>query len=205
MTRMTEPDCAVMCNLINTHTQDQCEWHRMTRMTGPDCAIMGNLVNKHTHTHTHTPSIPVHKAYWVYAKSSGWFLGARNHPRKAVIGKKVSIGLSSGSPKSETWTRSSVDARVALRTVIYLGSVSLLFRSPYACACRREQIEDLMGINKDDDETSAMQATLAKASKEMKMLVDRQDQQLKVGLTTSEKQIGQGCGKQRGGRAAGAE
>ena len=29
MTRMTRPDCAVMCNLINTHT--------------------------HTHTHTHTP------------------------------------------------------------------------------------------------------------------------------------------------------
>ena len=51
MTRMTGPDCAVMCNLINTHThththaqqvslihpwEDQREWHRMTRMTGPD-------------------------------------------------------------------------------------------------------------------------------------------------------------------------
>ena len=64
MTRMTEPDCAVMCNLINTHThthththtpwEDQCEWHRMTRMTGPDCAAMCNLINTHTHTHTHT-------------------------------------------------------------------------------------------------------------------------------------------------------
>ena len=30
MTRMTEPDCVVMCNLINTHT------------------------HAHTHTHTHT-------------------------------------------------------------------------------------------------------------------------------------------------------
>ena len=47
MTSMTGPDCAVMCNLINTHThthtlpwEDQCEWHRMTRMTGPDCAVM---------------------------------------------------------------------------------------------------------------------------------------------------------------------
>ena len=53
MTRMTRPDCAVMCNLINIHTyihtyiqvslippwEDQCEWHRMTRMTGPDCAV----------------------------------------------------------------------------------------------------------------------------------------------------------------------
>ena len=61
MTRMTGPDCADMCNLINTdrHTlipnwDDQCEWHIMTRMTGPDCAVMCNLVNTHTHTHTHT-------------------------------------------------------------------------------------------------------------------------------------------------------
>ena len=49
MTRMTRPDCAVMCNLINTHTH-QCEWHRMTRMTGPDCVVMCNLINTHTHT-----------------------------------------------------------------------------------------------------------------------------------------------------------
>ena len=56
MTRMTGPDYAVMCNLINTHThthtrEDQCEWHRMTKMTGPDCAVMCNLINTHTHTH----------------------------------------------------------------------------------------------------------------------------------------------------------
>ena len=60
MTRMTGPDCVVMCNLINTHThthththprEDQCEWHRMTRMTGPDCVVMCNLINTHTHTH----------------------------------------------------------------------------------------------------------------------------------------------------------
>ena len=25
----------------------------MTRMTGPDCAVMCNLTNTHTHTHTH--------------------------------------------------------------------------------------------------------------------------------------------------------
>ena len=25
----------------------------MTRMTGPDCAVMCNLINTHTHTHTH--------------------------------------------------------------------------------------------------------------------------------------------------------
>ena len=70
MTRMTGPDCAVMCNLINTHThtphidqrfskqvsfippwEDQREWHRMTRMTRPDCAVMCNLINTYTHAH----------------------------------------------------------------------------------------------------------------------------------------------------------
>ena len=54
MTRMTGPDCVVMCNLINTHThthEDQFEGHRMTRMTRPDCVVMCNLINTHTHTH----------------------------------------------------------------------------------------------------------------------------------------------------------
>ena len=64
MTRMTRPDCAVMCNLINIHTyintyihtyvEDQCEWHRMTRMTGPDCVVMCNLINTYIHTYIHT-------------------------------------------------------------------------------------------------------------------------------------------------------
>ena len=29
----------------------------MTRMTRPDCAVMCNLINTHTHTHTHTHTI----------------------------------------------------------------------------------------------------------------------------------------------------
>ena len=68
MTRMTGPDCVVMCNLINTYTyvhtyiisiimipprEDQCEWHRMTRMTGPDCVVMCNLINTYIHTYVH--------------------------------------------------------------------------------------------------------------------------------------------------------
>ena len=87
MTRMTGPDCVVMCNLINTHThtslippwEDQREWHRMTRMARLDCAVMlllllllfltfSALVANpkknvqfntyiHTHTHTHTPFV----------------------------------------------------------------------------------------------------------------------------------------------------
>ena len=41
--------------------EDQCEWHRMTKMTGPDCAVMCNLINIHTyiqyiHTYIHTRS-----------------------------------------------------------------------------------------------------------------------------------------------------
>ena len=32
--------------------EDQREWHRMTRMTRPDCAVMCNLINTHTHTHS---------------------------------------------------------------------------------------------------------------------------------------------------------
>ena len=32
--------------------EDKREWHRMTRMTRPDCAVMCNLINTHTHTHT---------------------------------------------------------------------------------------------------------------------------------------------------------
>ena len=47
MTRMTGPDCAVMCNLI------KCEWHRTTRMTGPDYAAMYNLIHKHNTLHAH--------------------------------------------------------------------------------------------------------------------------------------------------------
>ena len=35
--------------------EDQREWHRTTRMTRPDCAVMCNLIN--THTHTHSPPL----------------------------------------------------------------------------------------------------------------------------------------------------
>ena len=33
--------------------EDQCEWHRMTRMTGPDCVVMCNLINTYIHTNIH--------------------------------------------------------------------------------------------------------------------------------------------------------
>ena len=64
MTRMTGgPDCAVMCDLINTwyiHThivamsivdppwEKQYEWHRMARMTELDGAVMCSLISTHS-------------------------------------------------------------------------------------------------------------------------------------------------------------
>ena len=35
----------------------QCEWHRITRMTGPDCAVMCNLINIHTDIHTYIHAV----------------------------------------------------------------------------------------------------------------------------------------------------
>ena len=37
--------------------EDQREWHRMTRMTRPDCAVMCNLINIHTYIHTYTHAL----------------------------------------------------------------------------------------------------------------------------------------------------
>ena len=36
----------------------------MTRMTGPDCVVMCNLINIHTHTHTHTLIINLSIISW---------------------------------------------------------------------------------------------------------------------------------------------
>ena len=71
----------------------------------------------------------------------------------------------------------------------YISRILLIPRAPCVRVSMREQIEDLMGINKDDDEESVMEATLGKASMEMKMRVHQRDQQLKVGLPTSGKTI----------------
>ena len=37
-------------SIIDPPREDQCEWHRMTRMTGPDCVVMCNLINTYIHT-----------------------------------------------------------------------------------------------------------------------------------------------------------
>ena len=53
-THTCRPTC--MHTYIHTYMEDQCEWHRMTRMTGPDIAVMCNLINIHTYlpTYMHT-------------------------------------------------------------------------------------------------------------------------------------------------------
>ena len=45
--------------------EDQCEWHRRTRMTGPDCAVMCNLINIHTYIHRYIDTY-IHKYIHTY-------------------------------------------------------------------------------------------------------------------------------------------
>ena len=45
MTRMTGPDCVVMCNLINTYIHIHTYIHTL---------VMCNLINTYIHTHIHT-------------------------------------------------------------------------------------------------------------------------------------------------------
>ena len=49
MTRMTGPDCAVMCNLINihTHTHTPCTWYHVRRMS------LSKVLNAAAHGHIH--------------------------------------------------------------------------------------------------------------------------------------------------------
>ena len=59
--------------------EDQCEWHRMTRMTRPDCAVMCNLINTHTHTH-HTAigaDSRKHKERYDITTDEEWYILAK--------------------------------------------------------------------------------------------------------------------------------
>ena len=51
MTRMTGPDCAVLCNLINIHTYLHTYIYTYI---GLDCVVMCNLINTYIHTYIHT-------------------------------------------------------------------------------------------------------------------------------------------------------
>ena len=49
MTRMTHTHTSEV--FVISIIDPPCEWHRVTRMTGPECAVMCNL-NTHTPTHS---------------------------------------------------------------------------------------------------------------------------------------------------------
>ena len=56
MTRMTGPDCAVMCNLINTHRRRKVEKSCVTPAgTSTSLTSRMNKMTTHKHTHTHMP------------------------------------------------------------------------------------------------------------------------------------------------------
>ena len=55
MTRMTGPDCAVLCNLINTHRRRKVEKLCVTSAgTSTSLTSRMNKMTTHKHTHTHT-------------------------------------------------------------------------------------------------------------------------------------------------------
>ena len=61
-------------SIIDPPLGGRCEWHRMTRMTGPDCAVMCNLINIHTtYTHVCVCFLPIHSGHqvrWTYQPGS---------------------------------------------------------------------------------------------------------------------------------------
>ena len=42
------------------------EWHRMTRMTGPDCVVMCNLINTYIHTYVKTAIFKYKMGYLLF-------------------------------------------------------------------------------------------------------------------------------------------
>ena len=88
--------------------EDQCEWHRMTRMTGPDCVVMCNLINTHTHTHTLPNSNSLrlvikgqnyHCPLFVEQIRQGKALYEKHH---ALVRKEIELPTGSGSGKKAT-------------------------------------------------------------------------------------------------------
>ena len=61
----------------------------MTRMTGPDCVVMCNLINTHTHTHTHKEAKKRKKPLNSCRRqggNGGDFGGTRKRCRKGSVG-----------------------------------------------------------------------------------------------------------------------
>ena len=45
------------CMQFHKYTHTHYEWQIMTRVIGPDCAVMCNLINTHTHTRINASGI----------------------------------------------------------------------------------------------------------------------------------------------------
>ena len=95
MTRTTGRDCAVMCNLINTHTHT----HTHTRMTGPDCVVMCNLINTHTHTHKKKKRKKPQNSCRRRAGNGGDMGGKQKKCRKERVGSVAANSDNLGSNK----------------------------------------------------------------------------------------------------------
>ena len=72
-----------------THT-----WHRMTRMTGPDCVVMCNLINTHTHTHVYIRHQElcscVRPLNWVVSSTYTWHIAhIQKRTKEAARGAEV--------------------------------------------------------------------------------------------------------------------
>ena len=93
----------------------------MTRMTGPDCVVMCNLINTHTHTHTHSHTqtrVCTRASYRGGDGSEGWEGAYEDRGKIAVGGESgdgngvggENQGVNGDGDRTGTGTRTGVEA-----------------------------------------------------------------------------------------------
>ena len=79
-----------MCDHTHIHTHTHTH---MTRMTRPDCAVMCNLINTHTHTHTHTHGNGCRKEttrlHAISCTKTGWISPSRNRVLHQALARSL--------------------------------------------------------------------------------------------------------------------
>ena len=102
----------------------------MTRMTGPDCVVMCNLINTHTHTRTHTHTYigsgraeakkrkKPHKACRRHVGNGGDFGGKRKQRRK-----KKRVGPVASNPDNLENNKESGRGHKVLRAQVRIVQV----------------------------------------------------------------------------------
>ena len=68
----------------------------MTRMTGPDCAVMCNLINTHAHTHSYVPRVQSKLSRALHARTP-WEEAPARSPNPRKCGDEESYGNIWGS------------------------------------------------------------------------------------------------------------